>query len=109
MKSIIFFSVKDVAYIQLRHPYLEMYKAADIRDYQHMRLATASSESKRRSWHIKFQDQCRHDTIMSDDAITWECERCHKRGSKEELLGFYFGTSQHDDLDPDDVVIMSNN
>lgn len=38
MKSIIFYHIKDVAYVRLRTPYLEMYKAADLRDYERMRL-----------------------------------------------------------------------
>ena len=38
MKSIIFYHIKDVAYVRLRTPYLEMYKAADLRDYQRMVL-----------------------------------------------------------------------
>ena len=38
MKTIIFYHLKDMGYVQLRHPYLEMYKAADLSDYERMRL-----------------------------------------------------------------------
>ena len=38
VRTVNFFSVKDQAYIYLRTPYNQMYKAADIRDYERMRL-----------------------------------------------------------------------
>jgi len=107
MKSIIFYSIKDVAYVRLRHPYLEMYKAADLRDYQRMVLEMRLDrppflqQVKQETAHINRQI---YEQIKSDA----EARSQVKTTTLGDLIDKHYPPYE-EATDPEDVAVLGYN